>query len=217
MTTLRRQTTIRPQAGTLPAPATFHQHARTDRPHPAPQEGHSVQPGRSGNQSHSRQFSSPSKLSDRRRSHTPVFNRVRVLMVHAPRYGFQGQARLAADAGVSRSTISRLISGRINPSFRLAQAVTAALEKHLKTQMKRPLCLREVFSPDGAYPTPSGCALAGCRGCMPEEAYDAEGSLKPAYRDLRPGDWSLARPSQEQPIRSQQTTPKHTNTGKESR
>ena len=127
--------------------------------------------------------------------HRPaVQNRVRVLMIHAPRYGFQGQARLAADAGVSRSTISRLISGRLNPSFRLAQAVTAALERRLN----RSLDLRDLFSPDGTYPTASGCTLAGCRGCLPEEAYDAEGNLRPEYRDMRPGDWSLAKPSQPQ-------------------
>ncbi|MDQ2687672.1 MAG: helix-turn-helix domain-containing protein [Armatimonadota bacterium] len=140
-------------------------------------------------------------------------------MVHAPRYSFQGQARLAADAGVSRSTISRLISGRINPSYRLAQAVTDALEKHLK----RPLDLRELLSPDGAYPTASGCALAGCRGCMPEEAYDAEGNLKPEYRDQRPGHWSLARPSHPQQPLSNHSNHGHSNHhghskhGKESR
>ncbi len=126
----------------------------------------------------------------------PVYNRIRTLMIHAPRYSFQGQARLAADAGVSRSTISRLLSGRINPSFRLAQAVTVSLEKHLK----RPLDPREVLSPDGTYPTASGCEIAGCRGCMPEEACDSHGTLKPEYRDLRPGDWSLSRPSQTNPI-----------------
>ena len=144
-----------------------------------------------------------------------MHNRIRVLMIHAPRYSFQGQARLAADAGVSRSTISRLLSGRINPSFRLAQAVTAALETHLK----RPLDPRDILSPDGSYPTPSGCALAGCRGCMPEEAYDKDGCLKPDFCDLRPGDWSLARPSEPEPSNSawpeESTNRKPTHQGKE--
>jgi len=183
-------TTTERQEGAAPAPATIRPQTQSHRPQPAPRNSTRGKPSHSG------------------RRYAPIYNRVRVLMVHAPRYGFQGQARLAADAGVSRSTISRLISGRINPSFRLAQAVAAALEK----QLKRPLSLRETFSPDGKYPTPSGCALAGCRGCMPEEAYDAEGSLRPEYRDLRPSDWSLARPSQ-----SQKTNPQQTNTGKESR
>ena len=88
-----------------------------------------------------------------------------------PATASRGRPASPTTPGVSRSTISRLLRGRINPSFRLAQAVTAALEKHLR----RPLDLRELLSPDGTYPTASGCALAGCRGCMPEEAYDAEG------------------------------------------
>ena len=54
-------------------------------------------------------------------------NRVQMLMVHTTRYAFEGQARLAQDAGVSRSTISRLISGQAAPSLRLAEAVTRAL------------------------------------------------------------------------------------------
>lgn len=120
-----------------------------------------------------------------------VHNRIRTIMIHVPRYSFQGQARLAADAGVSRSTISRLLRGRTSPSFRLARAVTAALEKHLG----RPLDPRELLSPDGSYPTPSGCDLTGCRGCFPDEAYDAEGNLRSEYEGLRPGDWSLAQPS----------------------
>ena len=151
-------------------------------------------------------------------SNAPVSNRIRTLMMHAPRYSFQGQARLASDAGVSRSTISRLLGGRINPSFRLAQAVTSALEKSLK----RPLDPREILSPDGTYPTPSGCELAGCRGCMPEEAYDKEGRLRPEYRDLRPGDWSLSRPSpqqelQQQPAHQKQNHQHSNNHGKETR
>lgn len=122
------------------------------------------------------------------RNRTVPCNRVKILMAHALKYGFQGQARLATDAGVSRSTISRLISGRINPSFRLAQAVTSALEMRLK----RPLSVRELLSPDGTYPTASGCELAGCRGCMPEEAYDVQGDLRPEFRAMRPGDWTLS-------------------------
>lgn len=208
MATTKQQAHKR-QDGAAPAPATVHPHARTGRPQPAPRDGGSGHPSNQGTPS----LGSQRTLPPRGRSHAPVYNRVRVLMVHAPRYSFQGQARLAADAGVSRSTISRLISGRINPSFRLAHAVTAALERHLK----RPLDLRELLSPDGAYPTASGCTLAGCRGCMPEEAYDAEGNLEPEYRDLRPGDWSLARPSQRPQDQSQQTQPTHSNHGKESR
>jgi transcriptional regulator with XRE-family HTH domain len=115
-------------------------------------------------------------------------NRIQALMVHTSRYAFQGRARLAADVGCSRSTISRLLNGDSDPSFRLVRAVTTALEKHLH----RPLDPRELLSPDGTYPTASGCELAGCSGCLPDEAYDRDGTLKPAYRRMRPGEWSLA-------------------------
>ena len=88
---------------------------------------------------------------------------------------------------MSRSTISRLVNGRINPSYRLARGVTSALEKLIGY----PLDMREVFSTDGTYLTPSGCALCRCGGCLPDRAYDGEGDLRPEWRGQRPGDWSL--------------------------
>jgi transcriptional regulator with XRE-family HTH domain len=119
---------------------------------------------------------------------TPFFNRIYAVMTHTSRYSIEGPARLATDIGVSRSTISRLLRGKTRPSYHLVQAVTAALE----TALKRPLDPREVFSLDGAYPTSSACALCGCHGCIPEEAYDRHGNLKPAFRNMKPGDWSLS-------------------------
>ena len=99
----------------------------------------------------------------------PVQNRVRVLLVHIPKLSIRGQARLAAEVGVSRSTISRLVSGRINPSYRLARGVTDALERMLGS----PLDMREVFSTDGTYLTPPAARSAAAR--------------LPARRSLRPG------------------------------
>ncbi len=119
----------------------------------------------------------------------PIQNRVQVLLVHIPKFSIQGQARLAAEVGVSRSTISRLVHGRINPSYRLARGVTDALERALR----KPLDMREVFSTDGTYLTPSGCTLCQCGGCMPDQAYDPEGNLRREWQGQRPGDWSLAR------------------------
>jgi len=116
---------------------------------------------------------------------------VQVFLVHIPRLSICGQARLAAEAGVSRSTISRLVGGRINPSYRLARNVTSVLERMLG----KPLDMCDVFSTDGTYLTPSGCALCGCGGCLPEEAWGEDGTMKPEWRDARPGDWSLARPA----------------------
>ena len=115
-------------------------------------------------------------------------NRIRTVLVHTSRYAFEGPAKLAADCGVSRSTICRLLAGKSNPSYRLVQAVTDALARALG----KPLNPRDLFSPDGTYPEPSGCALCGCSGCLPEEAFDPRGRIKPEYRRMRPGDWSLS-------------------------
>ncbi len=117
----------------------------------------------------------------------PVQNRVKVFLVHIPKLSIQGQARLAAEVGVSRSTISRLVNGKINPSYRLARSVTSVLERMLGY----PLDMRDVFSTDGTYLTPSGCGLCKCGGCLPEEAYDAEGNLCPEWHGRNPGDWSM--------------------------
>lgn len=116
-------------------------------------------------------------------------NRIRAILVHTAWYSIEGQARLAADIGVSRSTVCRIMSGRSRPSFRLVRAITESLERALG----RPLDPREVFSDDGAYPTNSCCKLCGCpKGCMPEEAFERHGRIKPEYRHMRPGDWSFA-------------------------
>lgn len=127
---------------------------------------------------------------ERGHSAAPPHNRVGIALRHGWRYAFESQARLARDVGVSRSTISRLIAGKTAPSLKLAQTVAAALSVDLGV----PLPLDELFSPDGSYPTPSGCAAFGCPGCFPEEAYDRKGNLLPAFRDQKPGDWTMALP-----------------------
>ena len=126
----------------------------------------------------------PLEPKPRDRQNLPIQNRVHVLLVHIPKLSIRGQARLAAEVKVSRSTISRLVGGRINPSYRLARGVTDALEKMLG----KPLDMREVFSTDGTYLTPSGCALCLCRGCLPEKAWSEDGTLKPEWKGARPGD-----------------------------
>ena len=119
----------------------------------------------------------------------PIQNRVPILLVHIPKLSIRGQARLAAEVGVSRSTVSRLVNGKINPSYRLARSVTDALERFLG----RPLDMRDVFSTDGTYLTPSGCTLCRCGGCLPDVAWHDDGTLKPEWKKARPGDWSIAR------------------------
>lgn len=143
--------------------------------------------------------------SDRRSSKLqPIQNRLEVLMVHIPKLSIQGKSRLAAEVGVSRSTISRLVNGRINPSYRLARGVTTALERLLGF----PLDMRDVFSTDGTYLTPSGCGLCRCvGGCLPDRAYDSEGNLRPEWQGQRPGDWSMTRPAEVGLFAGTDTTP----------
>lgn len=112
------------------------------------------------------------------------------MLAHTTRYAFEPQARLAKDVGVSRSTISRIMSGKSRPSFDLVQRITGALEQALG----RTLDPRELFSPDGTYPTRSGCLLCGCNGCLPETAFDRWGRRRPAFQSMQPGDWTLTPP-----------------------
>ena len=115
-------------------------------------------------------------------------NRIAAVIEHIPRYTIQGQARLARDAGVSRSAVSRLLSGQTVPSFTIALALTNALERELGKKLEP----RELLSLDGTYPTPNVCDLCGCRGCLPRHAYAPDDTLHPDFRSIAPGTWSLA-------------------------
>ncbi|BDI34147.1 hypothetical protein CCAX7_61980 [Capsulimonas corticalis] len=121
------------------------------------------------------------------RAGSRVQNRVAAIMAHTTRYAFKGQSRLAKDAGASEAAVSRLVNGCSHPSYRLVYAVTRALERALG----RPLSPDEIVSYGGSYPTPSVCRLAGCPGCLPDEAYDEDERLRPEFQGVKPGDWSL--------------------------
>ncbi len=126
-------------------------------------------------------------------STTPkVYNRILAIMAHTTRYAFKGESRLATDSGVSKSAVSRLVTGQSSPSFALVYRLTQALEK----QLGRTIDPRELISVDGSYPTESICEVAGCRGCLPGEAYDDDGLLRPEFRGIKPGQWSLGSPAQ---------------------
>lgn len=118
---------------------------------------------------------------------TGFTNRIREIAIHVPWYGFKTQARLARDSGVSPATISRLVHRKSQPSLKLSLQIAQALSYRLG----RPLDVREVFSVDGRYPTPSVCILTGCRSCLPPEAYDEDENLKPEYCAMKAGAWSL--------------------------
>lgn len=116
-----------------------------------------------------------------------VHNRILALMLHTDRYAFKGETRLAADAGVSKSAVSRLVNGQSSPSYALACAITRALEKQLKVKLDP----RELISCDGSYPTPFVCGLVGCKGCLPPQAYDEQDNLRAEFKGVKAGQWAL--------------------------
>lgn len=116
-----------------------------------------------------------------------VHNRLVAVLAHIHHYDFAGQIQLAADAGVSKGAISKLLSGQSNPSFALVLKVVKVLERHLGQRLD----LQELFSFDGRYPTRSVCTLVGCRGCLLSHCYDLDGNLMLTYQDLRSDTWEL--------------------------
>ncbi|MBS1714604.1 MAG: helix-turn-helix transcriptional regulator [Armatimonadetes bacterium] len=119
----------------------------------------------------------------------PVINRFTDVMAHSDRFAFKGTTRLALDAGVSPSSVSRLIHGEINPSFVLVARLTAAVEKELGFRIDP----RDLVAESGRFLTCFTCGLVGCRGCLPDNARDEFGSLKPAYEGVAPGTWVTSR------------------------
>lgn len=115
----------------------------------------------------------------------PTINRVRDVMAHTRKYAFRGVPRLASDAGVHRTTLSRVVHGTINPSAAMAHRIATALQKELGV----PIDPRELFAENGGFPTRYTCDLVGCRGCLPEAATDEFGDLKAMYLGVEPGKW----------------------------
>lgn len=119
----------------------------------------------------------------------PVINRISDVMAHLDRYAFHGCRRLAIDARVSASSVSRLIHGKQNPSMCMASRIAAALER----EVGRPIDARELLAESGHFPTRFVCDLVGCRGCLPPNAYDEFGDLKPTFDGIAPGTWICSR------------------------
>ena len=119
---------------------------------------------------------------------TGISNRLRAVLLHLPFYGFESTARLARDTGLAPSTISRIIRGKVSPSYVVVEIITRAISHRLG----RPLDARELFSTNGTYPTPLTCELMNCLGCLPPEAWcESTDTLRPRWRRKKPGDWCL--------------------------
>jgi transcriptional regulator with XRE-family HTH domain len=119
----------------------------------------------------------------------PAINRFADVMAHHNQFAFKGVSRLAHEAGVSPSSLSRLINGRMNPSFLMVARLTDALEHQFGFHIDP----RDLVAENGRFPTRFTCSLVGCKGCLPERARDEFGATKQAYTDITPGHWVTSR------------------------
>jgi len=108
-------------------------------------------------------------------------NRVGAIMLHLTRYNSGATtSRLAAHAGLSKSTVSKLIHGKTNPLYVTAHRVVKCLEAAAGRRLK----YDEVFSISGAYPTAFVCTLMRCPGCIPPWLFELHDGI------TRSGKWS---------------------------
>ncbi len=126
--------------------------------------------------------------------HTPasgnwprIHNRIGAIMIHTSKYSCFGPSRLASDAGVSVSAVSRLIHGRTIPTTSVLARVMVALTNELGYRLP----LDEVISLTGKYPTRNICDLLKCRnGCLPGKAWEENNDPKPEWWCKRGGNWT---------------------------
>jgi len=115
-------------------------------------------------------------------------------MRHIPRYSIDGPAKLARDIGIGQTTIYDILHYRRTPGYwiiiKMTHLFSVKLGKRLHTD--------ELFSLTGDFPTQI-CELCNCRGCLPDEAYNDDGSRKAEYQHLIGGDFVEPMPS---PIQS---------------
>jgi len=123
-------------------------------------------------------------------AHGPIITRILDVMSHINSYASRsGVERIAQDAGLSRSSVSRLIHGEGNPSFLAVVRLTNALE----AKLKRHIDPRDLLAEFGVFPTRFTCDLVGCQGCLPEAATDEFGDLKRAFEGVASGQWVTSR------------------------
>lgn len=96
---------------------------------------------------------------------------------------------MAADTGISRSTIWRLMHEDYPPPLVVISKVAAALEKELN----RRIDLRDIVAENGTFLTKFCCDVVGCKGCLPETATDEWQHIKEVYKSIRPGEWVCSR------------------------
>ena len=92
---------------------------------------------------------------------------------------------MAEDARVSAASVSRLINGKMNPSFSVAARLPYALERELGFTVDP----RALFAENGIFLARFACDLAACEGCLPQRAIDEFGDLKPTFAGVQKGHW----------------------------
>ena len=115
----------------------------------------------------------------------PAVNRISDVMAHSHKFNFKGVTRLALEAQVSPASVSRLVNGKMNPSFLMVARITAALEKQLGFHIDP----RDLIAENGEFITCYICDLMGCGGCLPDAAWDESGDLKVRFAGVPPGKW----------------------------
>ena len=115
-----------------------------------------------------------------------LHNRIAAIMLHINGYDSKGVVRLASDAGISRSELSRLLHGKTNPSYVIVERIHQCLER----KAHRVFNLREIVSETGRYPTTYVCSLLKCKGCLPAYAFNRHVDMTAEFRDVQPGQWT---------------------------
>lgn len=115
----------------------------------------------------------------------PTVNRLADVMAHHDRFAFKGVSRLAREAGVSPSSVSRLINGKYNPSFLMVARLANALERAYGYSIDP----RDLVAEGGNFIHKFCCDVVGCSGCLPENALDEFGDTKQAFEKVEPGKW----------------------------
>lgn len=115
-----------------------------------------------------------------------VRTRLASVLIHVSRYQRSGVSRLAQDAGLSKWAVWRLMRGAGHHDYAVLLRVADAIGR----EIGRPLDLREIAVEVGSdYPTSYVCQIFGCR-CLPPWAYGADGDLLPAFKGVKPGEWT---------------------------
>lgn len=116
----------------------------------------------------------------------PVISRLADAMIHVPIYACNGSPRLAKEAGVDRSTVTRLLRSELNPSFAMVARLTEAIENKIGQRIDP----RDLFAESGRFLTPHICDLfPSCNGCLPDVALNEFGELHPSFVGISKGEW----------------------------